>query len=605
MNKLNFTKNNIDKFSKIESLINYIENYYNSTIYNGNGLEFKNATALPSNLLFLPNTKIPSFEKFIEIKRILKKHHQNVDLLKSLFNTTRINPKITIRRFEVFKTFDLPLEDFNKTNSFRDLLDLYMTKKKKTIVDFRNLENVSAQTRDADLLTQDFTNTLDKNSSIIKYFLGSPENYTNLSLNNIENIIEQNISSYVSMLLMDRYKVPANTGHIMDIELNFLYLAAYPNNKVKTTSKWTYNSSLLSPYNRYFYFKDFAIIYDFLITDHKQHIKSKTTRKLKKDHKLGISFYEYLQNESKYLEELKVNLKYGYIRYDNNKGYLTFNKSTGRYSGAIKKGYPLHSVIEQYNSRNSRISRTTSLMIFSGDNLLKGQRELKSEMESLAKVRSYVPPSTIKSLLGYTIDERYFMTFWNFNSFHNKDQQIWIKLSEYNKKRGGHWRNDFQDVQGGVARIHELFSGAQQSTQQLNSNNLIFISELPSKRPNEGSQTYKRRLSEVYDVKILDAYLGPEMNSGLNSSGEKINFFITNTKNLPEFYNSLKGNRFSNIKVEYSLTLSDKLKFYNDGMNLFIKTFFSEKFKSNSFGLKVIKSKKRKNESLLKLVEID
>ena len=72
--------------------------------------------------------------------------------------------------------------------------------------------------------------------------------------------------------------------------------------------------------------------------------------------------------------------------------------------------------------------------------------------------------------------------------------------------------------------------------------------------------------------------MGPKINKTLNENGEKINFFISNTKNLSEFYQSLNEGSFPNIKVDNSLVLSGKLEYYSDGMNLFLKTLMSEKF---------------------------
>ena len=96
--------------------------------------------------------------------------------------------------------------------------------------------------------------------------------------------------------------------------------------------------------------------------------------------------------------------------------------------------------------------------------------------------------------------------------------------------------------------IHRLFSGERQDTQQIISNNLIFITPLPTKRPEEGFKNYEKRLNKLYDVSVLDYYLGPKINKTLNENGEKINFFISNTKNLSEFYQSLNEGVFLILK---------------------------------------------------------
>lgn len=611
LNNLQLTKTNIDKFSKIDSLINYIENYYNKIVYKGKGLEFKNFTELPSNLIFLPNVKIPSYEKFVEIKLILKKHHQNFDFLKSIFNTTQTNSKTIIKKFEVFKTFDLPLDEFKKINSFNEFLNLYAREKKKKIINFRNLGNVSIKTQNIDFLNQNFTQPIDKNSSIVKYFFGNQKNYNHLSFYEIENIIEQNISSYVEGFSIDSYK--KNNFILFELN-NFLSLSytttvyelsgkKHYKKSISTNSRWSYNNSLISPYNRYFYFKDFAIIYDALITDIKKGLEAKKMIKNRVQRNWDISFYDYLQNENNYLINLKANLKNRrYISYDTDKGYLTFNNNKYDITGFIPRGTPLHKVVEQVkNQQRQNLSR--SFMIFSSDDILKGQKELMAEMEILEDLLYTIPPSTVKKLVGYAIDDKYFMTFWDFSSFNIEDQQLWIKLSDYNKSRSGAWEDD-QRVQKGASRMHYLFSGATRgATKQLNSNNLIFISGFPKREPSQSLRTHEEKLSKIFDIKVLDSYLGLKINKELNSNGEKINFFISNTKNITEFYNSLNENSFSNIKVEYSLALSDKLKLYNEGMNLFFKTLLTNKFGAKSFQLEKIKSSKRKNESVFKIVE--
>ena len=91
-------------------------------------------------------------------------------------------------------------------------------KKKKKIINFRNLGNVSIKTQNIDFLNQNFTQPIDKNSSIVKYFFGNQKNYNHLSFYEIENIIEQNISSYVEGFSIDSYK-----------KNNFIIYAA-PNN---------------------------------------------------------------------------------------------------------------------------------------------------------------------------------------------------------------------------------------------------------------------------------------------------------------------------------------------------------------------------------------
>ena len=123
----------------------YVIKYFGRPIYKGDGIELNNSSDLPSNVIFLPNTLIPNSNQVDEIKQILKKHHQNINLIKLLFNSSSNNSEDIIRKFEVFKLLDLPIIEFNNIRSFRGLLNLFYNSKNNSIVDFRNLDNLSYQ----------------------------------------------------------------------------------------------------------------------------------------------------------------------------------------------------------------------------------------------------------------------------------------------------------------------------------------------------------------------------------------------------------------------------------------------------------------------------
>jgi hypothetical protein len=627
---IKFTLENYKKFSNLNHLLKYYENRYNKTIYNGTGDEYKNALKLPSQYQFLPQGRMPYIKDINSYNAIVKTHHANLDIINKVFNSKANSIEKTLKKFEIFKTLDIPISKFQEANSYSNFLKLYNKSKKKSIIDFRELStNTNAiETQEISILTDSFNLEFNKDHDIWNYFFGEIKNHQSLSLYKKEKIVYDNIINYVSVFGKDYKEISPRMKTILEYEDPLLSKEnSYQAGGIKNSlpEYWSFDNTLLRPIVRFKLFKDFAMVYNFLIVDHENALREKKPVTRKKNNKITLSFSEYLKDEDEYIRKLEYNKSY--IGLNNKLASLKFTETQGRYPGYIKNGTLIYEVIEDYNNQPSQVDGyprgRTGTMIFNGDNILRDQRELSKKKKILADLYEVLNPiikrgrykrdHLLDYLLGYNTTKETFISYWDFSSFPNESKEMILSyLKSISINRRGERVNDYVPNRiWKIANFHNLFPYNEIIKSVFHSgflNEILIVSSELKKRKfrTEGEKNdYNKRISESIKISDLKLFLGDTKNNELESNGEAISYFIQKTQNISEFILSFrKGIKIPEITTDIDITFSNNLETYLKGLNLFVRTLTLSKEHEaliKNYDLELRKTKKRKKIAIFNL----
>ena len=592
-NNYKLTSTAFERFSELNNLIAHVEKNSQKKIYRGNGMEYRNNLELPSNYLFFPEGGMPSLDNLEKIGTQIEKHLKNVNILETVFNAENNQRKNLILKFQIFKSLNLPINKLLKIKSYSQFLYLVNTSKQKSILNFSNLNQPYRQTEEAILLTEDFSQTILQNKSLMTYFFGNEENYNSFSVNDLEKIINENIYDYVSAFGKDYKEIPTKTKHILMFEDQILRDGrSYQAGGIRSEpdKNWKYKYSLLSPYNRYVFFRDFAIVYNHVIKRKLTAIEKKRFSDFKFK-KLELSFKDYLKNENEYLTQLRLNMP-RYVSFNEN-AYLVFTKSM------FHKSVPLYRSIKSYNNKWRELGNFPSL---SSSGLLKNQRKVEEAHEE-AKILSNRTNKLIKIsrgnvLLGYYLDKRSqtLKTFWDITSFYgSKDKEIWFQNLKAQKS---YQRRSIRATSLWEPAIdfHHLFSEFQYEirTGLIHSSAMLQYPLATEKEIKFSRESSNKSILFKPDKEIFERIFGLAKSNLLSSNGKKINFFISNTNNLEAFVSDFISNK-EKIYIEVSEISYNPYLFrdYIEGMNLFFKTLIIDKRKGG-LGTYSLESKSRK-----------
>ena len=361
-NRIKFSLENYKKFSDLNHLFKYCENKYNKTIYNGKGDEYKNSLKLPSQYLFLSQGRMPYIEDLNRYNAIIDKHHENLDILEKVFNSKILEWEgvsiETLKKFEVFKTLDIPISEFQKANSYDSFLKLYSKSKNISIIDFRDISTNTniIESQEIQILEKSFNLQFNNDHDIWNYFFGETKNHQSLSLNKKKKIIHDNIINYVSVFGKDYKEISPKMKIILRYEDRLLNKKnSHQSGGIKRSlpDYWSFNNTLLRPITRFKLFNDFAMVYNFLIKDYEKALIEKRPVTRKKNHKITLSFKEYLKDEDEYIRKLEYNKRF--IDLDPKLASLKFTETQGLgYRGSdIRSGDLIYDVIKEYNSSSA------------------------------------------------------------------------------------------------------------------------------------------------------------------------------------------------------------------------------------------------------------
>lgn len=583
---LNFSYANYLRFSDKSNLVAYYENKNNKPFYTGNGIEYKSSAKLPSNYQFMPQGDLPYINNIHKYNQLVNKHHSNLDILKKVFNDTILSRQNTLKKFQIFKTLGLTVDRFHETNSFAEFIKLFTLQQKKSVVDFRKPDSLINRTLEIAFFLNDFKLNFNQNNELWNYFLGETKNHSTLSVSQKNEIVVQNIISYTSTFGQDIKIIPQHMKNILRYEDMLLrqktnsYQVSGIRDKVP--KYWSYQNSLLSPKNRYVLFKDFAIIYNRLIGDREEALKTMRPVKYSENHQLKLSFNDYLQNESLYLSKLVENKNN--IGLDVKKGCLIFlgRRTDSRYE-FIKKGLPLYKAIEKYNEGSRYV-------LLNKYKLLNGSEELKKLEVLIKKIyRAFNPykyglatslaeyNGLMKSMIGYSVEQNMLTTFWDYSLISKEDIH-----------------NPYVNKLEHIYRFHKTFMGIEgserlrkQKFEVYNVNYLVFTTsvlekksieermrEHRTKNPGETFEKFYDR-TKFYKPNLFDirSYLGDSKDDFLRAKGEAISYFISKTKNVYRIrLNFQSGVLLPEILADVEVSKPENQRIYVKGLNLFLKT---------------------------------
>ena len=644
-NEIKFSLKNYKKFSDLNHLLKYYENRFNKTIYNGKGDEYKNALELPSQYLFLPQGRMPYIENLNSYNAIIEKHHENLDILEEVFNSKILEREAvsieTLKKFEVFKTLDIPISEFQKANSYDSFLKLYSESKNISIIDFRELStNINViESQETQILEKSFNLQFNNDHDIWNYFFGETKNHQSLSLNKKKKIIHDNIINYVSVFGKDYKEISPKMKIILRYEDRLLSEdGKWQSGGIKRglPEYWSFNNTLLRPIIRFKLFNDFAMVYNFLIKDYEKALIEKRPVTRTKNHKITLSFKEYLKDEDEYIRKLGFNKRY--IDLNPKLASLTFTETQGLgYRGVnIRSGTLIYDVIKAYNNRSSFVT-SGAQRINNGDNILRDQKELKKKYEIFYDLYEVLHPLKIKyerrmgardlpitsksyrdnqidNLLGYSANDKALVTYWDFSSFSNDTKEYYLKYLANNKPNNAGRTNDVTWRIWAIARFHNLFPYLELNERGYGAFNEILIvsSEIHNGNflsPNieRARKEYEKRISESIKISDLKHYLGVTKNDELESNGKALMYFLKNTSTqiINEIVFSFnQGIIIPEITTDIDVTLSDNLETYMKGFNLFIRTIPLKKEHEaliKNYFLKLYKTKKRKKIAIFNL----
>lgn len=410
LNNIKLTAAAVEEFSEFENLINNVQNTNQRKIYEGNGSHINNLTQLPSEYLFFPDGNMPSLD-LNEIGSIIDLHLANIDLLEKAFNSDPDSKFTFIKKFQLFKNFDLPITKMSQVNSYSDFIRIFNEVKSKSILNFKNPDSPYVQQYETVLLTEEYLpqvfikDALLIDESIVTYFLGPGTFNRSLPLKYIEKKVVENISDYLDVFGKEIKTLDPKMKNILRLEDTF-FSGRYQSGGIKsrTPEKWNYTNSLISPYNRYLLVKDFAIVYNYLIKrpltaiENNDFLTQEQARKERvrrengiwpKFQELKLSFTEYLKDEPFYLEQLFSNIDSGYVDLDSQSGYLVFSKRRyrDRYQGEyIDSGTPIYRVLDSHNYYEGKSYVNNNKILSFEDDILKGQNEIKAKYDEAEKI---------------------------------------------------------------------------------------------------------------------------------------------------------------------------------------------------------------------------
>ena len=641
-NEIKFSLKNYKKFSDLNHLLKYYENRFNKTIYNGKGDEYKNALELPSQYLFLPQGRMPYIENLNSYNAIIEKHHENLDILEEVFNSKILEREAvsieTLKKFEVFKTLDIPISEFQKANSYDSFLKLYSESKNISIIDFREISTNTnvIESQETQILEKSFNLQFNNDHDIWNYFFGETKNHQSLSLNKKKKIIHDNIINYVSVFGKDYKEISPKMKIILRYEDRLLSEnGRWQAGGIKSglPEYWSFNNTLLRPITRFKLFNDFAMVYNLLIKDYEKALIEKRPVTRKENHKITLSFKEYLKDEDEYIRKLEYNKRF--IDLDPKLASLKFTETQGLgYRWDIRSGDLIYDVIKEYNNRSS-YSTSVGYRIGRGDNILRDQRELEKKYkifydlyEVLHPVKKkynrrngwgritltseYYRDNQIDNLLGYSANDKALVTYWDFSSFSNDTKEDYLSyLANFKPNKSGR-PNNLDNRIWAIAKFHNLFPYVELKENGYGVFNEILIvsSEIHKHKSWEyrgAEKEYEKRISESIKISDLKHYLGDTKNDELESNGKALMYFLKNTSTqiINEIVFSFnQGIIIPEITTDIDVTLSNNLETYMKGFNLFIRTIPLKKEHEaliKNYFLKLYKTKKRKKIAIFNL----
>ena len=639
-NEIKFSLKNYKKFSDLNHLLKYYENRFNKTIYNGKGDEYKNALELPSQYLFLPQGRMPYIENLNSYNAIIEKHHENLDILEEVFNSKILEREAvsieTLKKFEVFKTLDIPISEFQKANSYDSFLKLYSESKNISIIDFREISTNTnvIESQETQILEKSFNLQFNNDHDIWNYFFGETKNHQSLSLNKKKKIIHDNIINYVSVFGKDYKEISPKMKIILRYEDRLLSEnGRWQAGGIKSglPEYWSFNNTLLRPITRFKLFNDFAMVYNLLIKDYEKALIEKRPVTRKENHKITLSFKEYLKDEDEYIRKLEYNKRF--IDLDPKLASLKFTETQGLgYRWDIRSGDLIYDVIKEYNNRSS-YSTSVGYRIGRGDNILRDQRELEKKYKIFYDLYKVLHPvkkkhrnwggitltsphrdNQIDNLLGYSANDKALVTYWDFSSFSNDTKEYYLSyLANFKPNKSGRL-NNLDNRIWAIAKFHNLFPYVELKENGYGVFNEILIVSSEIHNGNFGGtnigrarKEYEKRISESIKISDLKHYLGDTKNDELESNGKALMYFLKNTSTqiINEIVFSFnQGIIIPEITTDIDVTLSNNLETYMKGFNLFIRTIPLKKEHEaliKNYFLKLYKTKKRKKIAIFNL----